>query len=272
MAKHGTSALSIAAVFAASLAFNLFLCSAAPRLLVAIIALSSLGVVAAFVRAGDYSFDAAGALVKLLCEWTFGLGAVTFYGTLSPETQARHLDVFTLYVNAAVLGNIGMMVAVPTGSTARGWSHRAACMLLCYWLVRECRQARWRTVEFRDGVFVFTASPLAWILAHAAYRAVMMTLPMFETKRYRILEPASLGGMSLLHALHGRPGESPALFFGASDTLVVSTIAFATWAVSAMWPTRGLRLSRRQSEAWDGVLVGVHLAVCWVALQHVVQA
>lgn len=191
------------------------------------------------------------ALVKVAAVLPLGLGSLALFGAVSPTVRARWLPAFTTYVNAAVLGNIAIMLCVPSGGTWRGLTSRLTCLTLLAWLALEMVAVRWRTIALSEGVvpwpFLFTASPSRWVLAHAAYRALLMTLPMFDTERYWAMEPLSLGVMALHHATlppaaggardHKGRGKDTRLggtvrghsgvatSFGASDTTTVAAMA-----------------------------------------------
>ncbi|KAJ3132308.1 hypothetical protein HK100_005429 [Physocladia obscura] len=89
------------------------------------------------------------------------------------------------------------------------------------------RQKNWlKTVEFSHSVFLFTAVSRDWIIVHALYRAVLVTLPLFDTLRHLPLEIASLTAMAAfwLYTCHFHNSKRPIEhFFGIADTVVVAT-------------------------------------------------
>ncbi|KAF0756439.1 hypothetical protein AaE_004629 [Aphanomyces astaci] len=194
------------------------------------------------------------------------MGSVVAFGQLSSETQASNLAWFSIYINAAVVGNIAMMGFVSAGSTLRGVTHRVACISLVLWLLREMQSVNWATVSYRDGYFLFNASPLSWVLAHACYRLVMMTLPPFDTLRYLVLEPASLG---LMAGLATANGASASLWFGQADTLVASTVCWTSAVLGWVLPTpKYLMMRLPESQALDVGCALVHVVIVVVATFH----
>lgn len=156
--------------------------------------------------------------IKLLCELPLGLGSLLMFALLSPSAQDRLLPAFTCYVNAAVFGNIAMMVFTPSGGTYRGLAARAACLALVAWLAQQARRVGWATVEMRSRRFCYNAVSMHWVLAHAAYRAILYSLPGIAA-RNRLLELVSLGTMVLLS--RGLPGLPISHSFGLADTIVI---------------------------------------------------
>jgi len=202
-----------------------------PSVLIAIIFASTLLLCAKLLFGKEkLSFDVVGKFVKVMCEMPLGLGAVMVFAALSPQTQMQHIGWFTAYVNFAVLGNIAMMVAVPADGTVRGVGSRFVCLVLSVWLGLEMHKVNWQTVRFENGAFIFIASPLKWVLCHAVYRFIMVSLPIFENLCYMLLEPFSLTFMVLLHHGYARVGghenHPVSFYFGYSDTLVVVGFLF----------------------------------------------
>lgn len=171
-----------------------------------------------------------GGMIKIMCELPLGLGSVLAFQIANRSFQSRHLSNFTIYVNVAVYGNIGMMVATPTGGTLRGVFARVACTTLFVWIIQQGYRARWKTVVLDDRFFVFTAVSKSWIFAHAVYRFVLLTLPCFtQGPRYRLLELYSLGLTFALSLVSRLPFEH---CFGQADTLAVPTISGLSAVVS----------------------------------------
>ncbi|PVI00771.1 hypothetical protein DM02DRAFT_592254 [Periconia macrospinosa] len=210
-----------------------------------------------------------GGLIKIMCELPLGLGSVLAFQVTNPSFQARYLSAFTTYVNVAVYGNIGMMVATPTGGTLRGKFARGACAALFVWIVQQGYRAQWRTVALNHRFFVFTAVSKSWIFAHAVYRAVLLTLPCFTRgPRYRLLEGYSLGLTLALAVAEGVPFE---WCFGQADTLVVPVIS----ALSAVVSMFGLlqrerdvgananKFGARADVGMSVLLVGVIVFACY---------
>jgi hypothetical protein len=189
-----------------------------------------------------------GEAIKVICVAILGLGSLVAYSLLDSSMQQRFLPAFTLYVNIAVYGNIGMMVFTPTGGTLRGRACRLACSLLTLWIVQQGWHADWRTVQLEQRTFFYVAVNKLWIAAHAAYRFVLLTLPC-ASDRNRLLEVYSLGVMFLLSLrFPDRPIEHS---FGLADTLVTPTLCIAACLApildgkvvcpgnSARWQRRG---------------------------------
>lgn len=216
-----------------------------------------------------------GQMIKVLAELPLGLGSVLLFLLAPTSFRRRHLPAFTAYVNFAVYGNIGMMVLTPAGSTLRGLASKAACLALFAWIVQQGRAIRWKTVRLHERFLVFTAVSRRWILAHAVYRAALLTLPTFGSgRRHRMLELWSLGMTTALAGADG--GLKWEQCFGMADTLVVP--AEAAW--STISTTFGL-LERDTGESGLGayaigergdlVLSAVLVAVAVFAVGNVVQ-
>lgn len=171
----------------------------------------------------------AGEMAKIMCELPLGLGSVLAFLCLRRRVQVRLLPAFTIYVNCAVYGNIAMMVGTPADGTLRGLCSKVTCAALSLWALQQGRRAGWKTVSLHGPLFVFTAVSKSWIVAHAIYRFVLLTLPCFGSgRRYRLLELYSLAFTSALSWAVGLPWEH---CFGMADTLVVP--AAAGWSAMA---------------------------------------
>jgi hypothetical protein len=167
----------------------------------------------------------AGEMIKTMCLLPLGLGSVLAFLVAKRSFQIRYLPAFTTYINFAVYGNIGMMIATPTDSTLRGICSKFTCVALFIWIVQQGRCAGWKTVIIHDNLFLFTAVSKSWIFAHAVYRFVLLTLPCFGSgRRHRLMEFYSLAltfGLST-QSNSNLPFE---YYFGMGDTLVVPAIA-----------------------------------------------
>eukprot|EP01137_Pigoraptor_chileana_P004731 Opistho-2@2720 len=231
-----------------------------------------------------------GGLLKIIAVLPLGLCAVVAYGLAPMHWRQRNLWWFNVYINAAVFGNIAGMLFVPAGGTMRGRTTRIACASLVVWLVKEASSQGWQTVRYNDdGAFLFTAAPLTWIVCHALYRAVLVTLPSFESVRYIIMEPASLATMASMHwawsAGHEHTGGSPinmGAYFGYADTLVVAcmsatsklideTSAPATKTAAATSAASSKQSFWIRDRALDAVGVAVHIFVCCVSVWNIVM-
>ncbi|RDW56382.1 hypothetical protein BP5796_13204 [Coleophoma crateriformis] len=205
-----------------------------------------------------------GQMTKVMCELPLGLGSVLAFLVADRSFQTRSLNAFTAYINFAVYGNIGMMVATPADGTLRGMCSKVTCIVLFIWIVQQGRRAGWKTIVLHDKLFVFTAVSKSWIFAHAIYRFVLLTLPCFGSgRRHRLLELYSLTMTFALSSTSNLPFE---YCFGMADTLVVP--AAAGWSAIAttfsLIPRDGinndLALNRIGTSA-DAYLSAVSLAV-----------
>lgn len=173
-----------------------------------------------------FAFDktsTVGEMTKIMCLLPLGLGSVLAFLVASRPIQTRFLSAFTIYVNFAVYGNIGMMVGTPADGTLRGMCSKVTCAALFIWIVQQGRNAGWKTIALHDDLFVFTAVSKSWIFAHAIYRFVLLTLPCFGSgRRYRLLELYSLTLTFALSSTSTLPFE---YCFGMADTLVVPAVA-----------------------------------------------
>jgi hypothetical protein len=163
-----------------------------------------------------------GEMTKIICELPLGLGSILAFLIANRSFQTRFLSAFTNYVNFAVYGNIGMMVATPADGTWRGMCSKVTCVALFIWIVKQGHRAGWKTIVLHDGLFVFTAVSKSWIFAHAIYRFVLLTLPCFGSgRRHRLLELYSLTLTFALSSISNLPFE---YCFGMADTLVVPAV------------------------------------------------
>jgi hypothetical protein len=170
-----------------------------------------------------------GATIKIICVLPLGLGSILAFLVANRSFQTRFLPAFTTYVNFAVYGNIGMMVATPAGDTLRGMCSKVACFALFIWIVQQGHRIGWKTVVIQNDLFLFTAVSKSWIFAHAIYRFVLLTLPCFGSgRRHRLLELYSLTLTFVLSSRLNLPFE---YCFGLADTLVVP--AAAGWSAVA---------------------------------------
>ncbi|KFY00823.1 hypothetical protein V490_01183 [Pseudogymnoascus sp. VKM F-3557] len=216
-----------------------------------------------------------GETIKIMCELPLGLGSVLAFLVASRSFQTRYLPAFTTYVNFAVYGNIGMMVGTPADGTLRGMCSKVACIALFIWIVQQGYRVKWKTIVLHDNLFVFTAASKSWILAHAIYRFVLLTLPCFGSgRRHRLLELYSLTLTFALSSASKLPFE---YCFGMADTLVVP--ATAGWsAISTTFnliprdaKNKGLPSNRIGTDA-DVYLSALSLAVATFACFQIATA
>ncbi|KAI9220824.1 hypothetical protein BC828DRAFT_366955 [Blastocladiella britannica] len=213
-------------------------------------------------------------LAKVVALLPLGLGSLLTYLSLPPATRARYLVPFTRYINVAVFGNIAMMLFTPTGGTVRGVAGKLTATVLLVWLSQQARAVQWRTVQVLDnGAFVYHALSMRWVLTHAIYRSVLLTLPAFST-RHRYMDAFSLALMTVLST---RITTSPPLprsaFFGLADTLVAPSFAALTSLYAVVgWQTAisaGGPLVLDASADW--ALAGVSVAAGGYALSQVLS-
>jgi hypothetical protein len=179
-------------------------------------------VVSAVIVAFDTT-STVGSMIKIMCELPLGLGSVLAFLVTNLRFRSKHLRAFTNYVNFAVYGNIGMMVATPTGGTLRGVCSKLTCIALFTWIIQQGSLVKWKTITLHDNMFVFTAVSKSWIFSHAIYRFILLTLPSFGSgRRFRLLELYSLTLTYILSMTFDLPFE---YCFGMADTLVVPTAA-----------------------------------------------
>mmetsp|Transcript_36914 Transcript_36914/g.60030 ORF Transcript_36914/g.60030 Transcript_36914/m.60030 type:complete len:277 (+) Transcript_36914:4119-4949(+) len=191
-----------------------------PRSLGLVVLCATFAIVANFVNGGS-EFP---MFIKTMAEVPLGLGSLALFGCLDKAAQKRFLPWFTWYVNLAVLGNIGMMVFVPLDGTLRGVVSKFSCGSLVIWLAQMMAAIRWRTVCFENGVFIFLASPLRWIMCHAVYRMVLVSSPSFASFKYVVTEPTSISVMYMYYYSNPQLRRPVNSFFGAADTLIVATV------------------------------------------------
>ena len=209
-----------------------------------------------------------GETVKLVLELPLGLGSFLAFRLLPQETQTRCLPAFTRYVNFAVYSNIGAMVFVPTGSTARGVASIVSSVALTAWIIQQGYRRNWATLEVHGGQLCFVAVSMPWVLVHSVYRAVLFTLPGFS-KKNRLLEVFSLGTMAAL--ARSQTGLSVAANFGLADTLVMPS----TLALSCLYPMLGLAQDDSEADVLQGhptadaLLATVSALAATVAFCHV---
>jgi len=216
-----------------------------------------------------------GEMTKTMCELPLGLGSVLAFLVANRSWQIRFLPAFTIYVNIAVYGNIGMMVGTPADGTLRGICSKITCIALFVWIIQQGHRAGWKTIVLHDSLFVFTAVSKSWICAHAIYRFVLLTLPCFGSgRRHCLLELYSLTLTFALSSTSNLPFE---YCFGFADTLVVP--ALAGWSAIAttfnLIPRDTVNddlLSNRIGTDADAFLSAVSLAVTIFACFKIASA
>lgn len=213
-------------------------------------------------------------MIKVMCELPLGLGSVLAFLVADRSLKSRFLSAFTTYVNFAVYGNIGMMVATPAGGTLRGMCSKLTCLVLFVWIVQQGHRAGWKTILLHDELFVFTSASKRWIFAHAIYRFVLLTLPCFGSgRRHRLLEFYSLSLTLALSRAANLPFE---YCFGMADTLVVpATAAWSSIATAFNLIPRDSKdnktLSDRLGPGADVFLSAVSLGVAVYACLNIVR-
>ena len=257
------------------LPFNLWLgviliivywCAIRARILLLLAVLSASTTIAVFDKTST-----GGEMTKIMCFPPLGFGSVLAFLVANRPFQIQYLPAFTTYVNFAVCGNIGMMVATPVDGTLRGTCSKITCVALFMWIIQQGLRAGWKTVVIHDNLFLYTAVSKSWIFTHAVYRFVLLTLPCFGSGwQHRLMELYFLAltfGLSFTHSNSNIPFE---YYFGMADLLVVPAIA--GWSAIAttfnLIPPDAIidnMLSNRISIEADACLGAVSLAVALFA-------
>ncbi|KAI8905144.1 hypothetical protein EDD86DRAFT_72424 [Gorgonomyces haynaldii] len=152
-------------------------------------------------------------VMKLLLLGPCGLGLVVVY--------VHYLDNtvwIQRFVTGIVLCNVLMMAFTPSDDTWRGFCGKLSTILLSLWLYLQRSK-----IEIQKPFFVYTGVSKEWILCHAIYRSVLMTLPYFETQRYFLNEVYSLG---LTYFLAKAAKRDWNLLFGMADSLIMPTVSY----------------------------------------------
>ena len=248
-----------------------FLASVRREGLFAAVILLSLYAVRQVLLAPDLDPRQLMGFVKFVCILPLGLGVVLAYGLLSEERQKLWSKAFHVYINGAVIANICMMMLTPSGGTNRGTAGRVVCLLLLIWLCQEMRRLEWKTSESKRGFFIFRAAPLSWIICHALYRISLLSLPIFDSLNYLLLEPLSLFAMYVLYRVQVR--QYPlAQSFGYADTLIVTVLAGTSQYVElpSIWIHLPAVFSGFRYEL-DGMMVPMQILVAGFSLWAIVQ-
>ncbi len=251
------------------LAFFCYLMLTHRRILLLLIGILTLVLTLQFRYSSDQQPEAWMGYIKMLALLPLGLGSIVSFGLLPEPMRRRCLFSFSVFINGAVAGNILMMSFTPSSGTYRGLCGRVTCVLLLIWLLCEMAKVRWHTVRSEGPYFIFTASPLSWVLCHAIYRFSLLSLPSFESLHYLLLEPLSLGVMYLFYRTQGR--RHPLSYsFGMADTLVVTVFALGS-RLSELMGHKIPRLSQDISSlhAYDLSFVALHCLVALVALRAI---
>jgi hypothetical protein len=248
-----------------------FLLTQFPTTLLAIAIITTiLGNTHFFLTKHEKSTQAKLQLIKVNAVVTCGLIPVVTASLMMKTEKGIVIpsNHFTQYINIAVIGNILMMIFVDTGRFLRGITCRLVCIALVIWLFHEMQAKNWQTVEYDNGYFIFTASPLSWIACHAIYRTILITLPSFETRRYLLLECASISCMYLLWYLyHASTSTSPTKtrhvseFFGMADTITIASLSLLFGFVDFIQITGDGCLNYCSSLLFDCCCVVVHVGI-----------
>jgi hypothetical protein len=238
-------------------------------LLIVVLALTLFSAINFFALSAPDSKDTMG-FVKLMFLLPIGLGPLLTFGLLSPSIQQRYLREFTLYINFAVTANIVIMIFTPDGDTYRGLLSRLVCLALALCLVGEMAKVKFQTTFYDQGLFLFRSSPLAWIFIHAPYRLSLVSLPVFDTSHYLLLEPLSLLTMLTLYRLQDRR-HPISYYFGFADTLAVSTLTMLShFPIPPPFLVKGPSLGSPSQDLLDLILVPIQIVVLGMALWIVV--
>ncbi|TGM80210.1 hypothetical protein EHQ99_10965 [Leptospira bouyouniensis] len=206
------------------------------------------------------------SFIKLMLLLPMGLGVILLLIRLPKEIRNQYYIWYSNYINMAVLLNIFAMLFTPDGGTYRGYLSRLVCLALLIWLLQEMRKKRFQTIHFDQGLFLFRSSPLHWILCHATYRIVLLSLPSFETQKFLLLEPLSLIVMFSIFSFH-KKRFALEQYFGFADTLVVTTITVLSWyPILLPFKTNGPYIKNLNQNEWDMILIPLQLMVIGFAL------
>lgn len=207
--------------------------------------------------------------IKLIFLLPLGLGSLLVFARLSEDRQRRYRVWFARYVNFAVAANIFIMIFTPDGDTWRGLISRFVCLTLLVWLLQEMAQKRFQTAHFDAGFFIFRSSPLNWVFCHACYRIALLSLPVFDSLHYLLLEPLSLLTMSVLYRLHQKRYPLH-YYFGFADTLVVTTLAVVSrYPIVSPFELDGPHVASLSQVHLDIIFVPVQIAVIGFALRAI---
>jgi hypothetical protein len=205
--------------------------------------------------------------IKLMFLLPFGLGSLLLFACLSEVRQKRSQVWFARYVNFAVAANIFIMIFTPTGETWRGLISRIVCLTLLVWLLQEMARKRFQTTHFDAGFFIFRSSPLHWVLCHACYRLALLSLPVFDSLHYLLLEPLSLLTMSVLYRLHQKRYPLH-YYFGFADTIVVTTLAVVSrYPIAPPFQLHDAYVVSLSQNQLDMIFVPVQIIVIGIALR-----
>ncbi|KAJ6779379.1 hypothetical protein PWT90_10085 [Aphanocladium album] len=208
--------------------------------------------------------------IVTLAGLTLGLGSVLYYLSLEPFDRASKFRAFTIYVNLAFYASVGMMIFTPADRTFRGWCGKIATFWLFGWIVQQGRHKGWSTLRQHDRMLVFTAVNKKWIVAHAAYRYMLLTLPVFGAgHRLRLLEWLSLGMTLLLSQASGLPF---AHCFGMAEVLVQPAAAGWSALATAFDLVPPVEKTREIDIEGDLFLAGLQLSVALVAAANMFEA
>eukprot|EP00759_Apiculatamorpha_spiralis_P030741 PhF_6_TR32359/c0_g1_i2/m.47987 len=216
------------------------------------------------------------ALAKITATVPLGLGSLLWFTNyVGGPSRPQLLRYFTMYINAAVLGNVSMMVAANPEGTIRGQIGRLNSVVLSLWLFQEMnRMGLWTTVDIVDNrLMIFRAAPTHWILLHALYRIGLVSLPSFTTYRYAFLEASSLSVTCLLH-IYNNKALPWSQYFGMADTLVVPVMCLVSGLMDFVFPRDWLdnEVNLRLPESLvDVVFSMTHGFVLFMSLLHMLR-
>jgi len=209
--------------------------------------------------------------IKLMFLLPLGLGSLLAFGFLSEERQKRSLVWFTRYINIAVFANIFIMIFTPDGDSYRGLLSRFVCLTILVWLLQEMAKQGFQTTRFDAGFFIFRSSPLSWIFCHACYRIALLSLPVFDSIHYLLLEPLSLFTMLALYRLHQKRHPLH-YYFGFADTLAVTTLAVVSrYPIAPIFDNDGPLVASFSQAHLDMIFVPIQIVVIGFALWHILK-
>ena len=208
---------------------------------------------------------------KFLSVSLLGLCVLVGFSVFSAEKKEKYLKPFVTYIHIAIIFNILMMVFVPSYDTLRSPFIKASCLVLALWLFTQMAKKNFQTVSFDNQIFLFNASPLSWILCHSLYRLGLITLPIFDLRRYFFLELLSLSFMASFYLLQ-KKRHKIACYFGIADTLAVSFLAFIGKALDFYGDTNKPSVTFDfKSETLDLVVIPMQIMVVLVGVFFIIK-
>lgn len=198
------------------------------KILLGLTIIFTLAIVISFSVNSNFSLNEWMGLSKKIALIPLGLAVVYGFSLLNSSLREANIKLFSIIMNVSMLGNILMMMFIPPDGSYRNIVGKITCTLLVIWVLQEMKKRDWQTVKFEDGFFLFNASPLPWIFSHSLYRMILVSLPIFDSFKYVLLEPLSLSFMYIFYRAHQRKF-AVYYYFGMAESVVVPTLAVTGW-------------------------------------------